>query len=98
MISDFLDEEEEGCETHLLLRSRGRYHRVWMDPLAVWVDPEPPLVAAGSRPAMVARVGPRRGAARQRRGHPSVGARVGERARGGAILLYVGRRPTSDVT
>jgi hypothetical protein len=98
MISDFLDEEEEGCGTHLLLRSRGRYHWVWMDPLTAWVDPEPPLTAAGSRPAMAARVEPRRGVTRQRRVHPSAGARVGERAHGGAILLYVARRPMSDVT
>jgi hypothetical protein len=64
---------------------------------AAWVDLEPPLTAAGSGPAMAARVGPRRGAARRRRVHPSAGARGGERARGGAILLRVAHRPTSAV-
>jgi hypothetical protein len=52
---------------------------------AAWVDLEPPLAVAGSGPAMAARVGPRRGAARRWRVHPSTGARVSERARGGAV-------------
>jgi hypothetical protein len=68
-----------------LWRSRGRYHRLWIDPLAAWVDLEPPLAAAGSGPAMAVRVGPCRGAARRRRVHPSAGARAGERAHDGAV-------------
>jgi hypothetical protein len=105
-----------------------------MDPLAAWVDLEPPLTAAGSGPAIAVRVGPVeepldggasthrlarasargpaaapsssaslidqraqslarcgarvglcRGAARRRRVHPSVGARIGERTHGGAV-------------
>jgi hypothetical protein len=32
----------------------GHHHRLWMDPLAMWVDLEPPLTAAGSGPAMAA--------------------------------------------
>jgi hypothetical protein len=63
-----------------------------MDPLAVWVDLEPPLAAVGSGPAMAVRVWPCRGAARRWRVHPSTGTRTGERARRGAILLRVARR------
>jgi hypothetical protein len=58
-----------------------------MDPLAAWVNLEPPLTAAGSGPAIAVRVGPRRGAARRRRVHPSVGACAGEGAHGDTNVL-----------
>jgi hypothetical protein len=64
----------------------------WPLPLVVdgsaraWVDLEPPLAAAGSGPTMA-----------MWRVHPSTGARTGERARGGAILLHVAHRLTSVV-